>query len=182
MTEAQIRTLLYNYPQKGQKVLFDEYYTYVYAIAYRIINGIGTREDVEECVIDVFLEVIQRYDTVREGSLKSYIGTVAKNKAINVCRYVSAKSRRTDSFDDMPQELASSQDVENDIEQTELTDRLLSCISALGEPDATIILQKFFYDRNSTEIARLVGKPPAWVRNRCARALKRLRKDLADLH
>ncbi|MCR4647214.1 MAG: sigma-70 family RNA polymerase sigma factor [Oscillospiraceae bacterium] len=181
MTETQIRSLMYHDPKKGQRALFDEYYTYVYAIAYRKICGIGTREDVEECVSDVFHEVFRQVGNISEGSLKAYIGTVAKNKAINVCRYVCARSRRAESLDEFEQEYASDQNVEQDVEQSELTDRLLSCIEELGEPDATIIVQKYYYDRKSYEIAAMIGKNPAWVRTRCKRILKRLREALADL-
>ena len=182
MTEGEIRSLLYHDPERGEQALFDTYYNYVYAIIYRRICGIGTHEDAEECVIDVFLEVLKHFDSIRDGSLRAYIGTVARNRASNLCRYVSAKSRSTESIEEIGQVYASEQDVEDEIEQSELTERLLSCIAALGEPDATILIQKFYYDRNAREIASVIGKNPVWVRNRCSRAIKRLRKAFADLH
>lgn len=181
MTEAEIRAWMARDRTQGERVLFDAYYPYVYAIAVRRIAGIGTREDVEECVIDVFLEVLQRFDTIQEGSLQAYIGTAARHKASNICRYVSAKSRRTESLADMEREPADPQDVAQATETAMLTDRLLQGIASLGEPDATIIIQKFYYDRKAKEIGALFGKSPAWVRNRCARALKRLRTLLADV-
>ena len=180
MTEQQIRSLMAQQSEQGEQALFDTYYSYVYAIVHRKLCGAGTREDVEECVIDVFVEVFRRYDTIGEGALKAFIGTVARYRALNMVRYVSAKSRRTEPLDDAA-ELSSGQDVEGSVEQAELTDRLLGAVAALGEPDATIIIQKFFYGRNAREIAAVLGKDGAWVRNRCARALKRLREALQDL-
>lgn len=182
MTEEQIRTLMEEDPQQSERTLFEEYYSYVYAIAFRKISGTGTREDVEECVIDVFLEVLQRFPGIREGSLKAYIGTTAKNKALNVCRALSAKSRQTESIDDVNGlALVSGQDVAASAEQAELSRRLFGCIRDLGEPDAAIIIHKFFYGRSAGEIARILGTNPAQIRNRCSRALKRLRTALSDL-
>lgn len=182
MTESQIRALLQSHPEQGEKALFDTYYSYAYAIVLRKIDGIGTREDAEECVIDVFLEVFRHFDDIRTGSLKAYIGTIAKNKASNVCRAAMAKSRRTESLDaEHAKELPSGQDVAAETEAAEQTRRVLQSIAALGEPDATILIQKYYYNRNAIQIAAMLGLKPALVRNRCSRALKKLRKELADL-
>jgi len=51
----------------------------------------------------------------------------------------------------------------------------MSKIKELGEPDSTIILQKYYYDRSSGEIAELLSMKAATVRMRAARALDKLR-------
>ncbi len=182
MTEPQIRLLMQHQPEQGKRALFDTYYHYVYAIAYRKISGIGTHEDVEECVIDVFLDIFTRFDTIGSGSLKAYIGTAARHMASNTCRYLLAKSRNAEPLDEAAVlALPSGEDVAASAEQAELTQRLLQSIEALGEPDSVILIQKFFYGRDAGEIAGILGKSPAFVRNRCSRALKRLRAELSDL-
>ena len=137
MSEEQIRSLMQHDRETGERAIYDAYYTYVYAIVYRRISGIGTREDVEDCVIDVFLEVFRHFDMIHESSLNAYIGTAAKNKASNLCRRLTSRSRRTEPLEQSDTEYASEQDVEHEIEQSELTDRLLACIAQLGEPDAS---------------------------------------------
>lgn len=167
--------------ERGSRVLFDSYYHYVCAIVFRTVSGTGTREDAEECVIDVFLEAIQHFEEIQPGSLKAYIGTVAKNKALNTCRYLSAKSRQTVSLDSEElSRLDSGQDVQTSAEQSEQTEKLLKIISELGEPDASIIIQKYFLDRNSIEIARILHMNPVTVRSRASRALKYLKKKLSE--
>ena len=56
---------------------------------------------------------------------------------------------------------------------------LLSRINELGEPDSVIILQKFYYDRSSAEIAEILSMKASAVRMRAARALKKLKMVLA---
>ncbi|MBQ6632853.1 MAG: sigma-70 family RNA polymerase sigma factor [Ruminococcus sp.] len=51
-------------------------------------------------------------------------------------------------------------------------------INELGEPDSTIVTQRYYYDRTSAEIAKELGMRPSAVRMRSARALKRLKKAL----
>ena len=58
---------------------------------------------------------------------------------------------------------------------------MLEKTDELGEPDSTIIIQKYFFGRSSKEIARIVGMSPAAVRVRLSRALKRLRRALEEL-
>ena len=174
MTEEQIRQLMRDSPERGNRALFDTYYNYVCAVVFRTVNGTGSREDAEECVIDVFLEVMRRFEEIQPGALKAYIGTVAKNKALNVCRYLSAKSRQTVSIDSEEfSGLASGEEIENSVERSEL-------IAGLGEPDASIIIHKYFLDRNSVEIAGILHMNPVTVRSRTARALKRLKKLLTE--
>ncbi|MCR4646718.1 MAG: sigma-70 family RNA polymerase sigma factor [Oscillospiraceae bacterium] len=183
MQENEIRHLLQSAPERGCQALFEEYWQYAYAIVFHILRDCGSREDMEECTADALNDVMRGFEPAHSGSLKAYIGTIAKRRAIERRRVQLPKHGRTvslDSEDGMA--LPSEEDVAASAEQTELTKRLLNAITALGEPDATILIHKYFYDRNSVQIARSLGMNPITVRSRCARALKRLRSSLSDLN
>ena len=79
MNDSEILELLHRSPQKGHRALFDEYYSYVCAISVNILRGIGSREDIEECVIDTFTAVISKLDGSAVGSVKPFVGTAAKH-------------------------------------------------------------------------------------------------------
>ena len=66
-----------------------------------------------------------------------------------------------------------------DSDKNETRDILMNKINELGEPDSTIILQKYYYDRSSGEIAEMLSMKASAVRMRAARALEKLRKSLA---
>ena len=55
-------------------------------------------------------------------------------------------------------------------------------VEELGEPDSTIIIQKYFFMRSSAEISKLVSLTPEAVRVRCSRALKKLRETLTAMN
>lgn len=182
MTDSDILRLIQESPVKGHRALFDEYYNYVRAVTLRILRGYGSEDDINDCVIDTFTDVLLNVDSSREGSLKAYIGTAAKNKAISLQR--SLKRRNAGSFpldDDAMNSIPSTENIEEASERSEVTQRLLREIHLLGKPDSDIIIHKYFYDRNSREIGSILGLSPAAVRMKCSRAMKKLRKAMNDL-
>ncbi len=70
--------------------------------------------------------------------------------------------------------------VDDHIESSELRRILIQKIKELGEPDSTIIIQKFYYNRKSSEIAKTVSMTASSVRSRCTRAMDKLRKKLIE--
>lgn len=181
MTDNDIMSLMREAPPNGQRALFDKYYSYVYAIVKRILSGFGSADDCEECVIDVFASVMMKLGGDDISSLKSYVGAVSRNAAISMRRKLASKTGLNVSIEEENvAEIAEDTDVEKETAGKELSEQLLSCISDLGSPDSVIIIQKYYYDKSSKEIAEMLGMNAASVRVRCGRAMKRLRKLLDE--
>lgn len=182
MNDKDIKMQLKNVPEEGFRTLFDEYWSYAYTIAFNILRGCGSRNDIEDCVSDVLSDVAMNYDALHEGSLKAYIGTSAKRRAIDMKRSMNTRTSKNIPLDDELQlSISSEENIESDAENAEISSILLKRIEELGEPDASIIIQKYFYDRNSSETAKILGMNPITVRSRLKRALKKLRAALADM-
>lgn len=180
MTDKDIKELIKRSPGEGFKALFSEYWSYVYTIVYNILRDCGSRSDIEDCTADVLSDVMMNYNAEHEGSLKAYLGTSAKRRAIDMRR--SLISRKSISIDeDVSLQLTSDENIEAAAESSHISAILLSRIEELGEPDASIIIQKYFYDRSSAETARILGMNPITVRSRLRRALKKLRDVLTDM-
>jgi len=162
--------------------IFEEYCNYVYTIIFNILRSCGTREDIEECVSDTFADVYSCYDsqTEREGDIKGFISVIARRKAIRY--YNRLTSHGTDiSLDDenVFHEVQASDDVEAKAENSEMQKILIDKLNELGEPDTTIIIQKYFYNRTAVEISEMVSLSQQAIRVRCFRALKQLKKMLS---
>ena len=182
MNDNEIFRLMTEKPKIGQRAMFDEYYSYVYAVSINILRGYGTAQDVEECVIDTFTKVFRSISFENNPAIKPFIGTVAKNCALSMRRSLSTKNERSCSLEsEEVGSLSTGERLEENSEKKEMSQILLRQIKALGEPDSTIIMQKFFYELNSAQIGRLVGMTPTAVRMRCGRALKRLKTALVNI-
>lgn len=177
MTDNEILSLMRERPPEGQRALFDKYYSYVYSIVNRILSGFGSPDDAEECVIDVFASVMMKLVPDDDCSLKSYVGTIARNAAISMSRSLVIRTGRNISADDENMaEIADDEDIERNSDRSETSELLLKKVSELGPPDSIIIIQKYYYDKSSKEIAEMVGLNSTAVRMRCGRAMKRLKK------
>ena len=179
MTEETLRAQVIRSEEAGFRLLFQQYQGYVYSIVWSRIKGVCTKEDAEECVSDVFAEVFLHFHEIRQGALQAYIGTVAKRTAIDCFRSRTAKKNAV-LPDDTLADKAAPDDVAAEYEQDEQNRQLLASIRSLGEPDASIIIQKYYYDRDAKEIAAAVHMTPVAVRVRLSRALKRLKTLLTD--
>lgn len=177
MNGKDIIMLIRTEPSRGHRALFDEYKNYVYAIVYNRLRNTGTKEDIEECVGEVFADVLielERNETeIRE--LSGYISIVAKRKAI---KYYHALSHINNQHEELNDELRTQENVSETAEINERNRMLLRLVEELGEPDSTIILMRFYYKRNSAEIAKKLGLKSSTVRKRIERALKKLRNKM----
>ena len=179
-SESELRFAVSRSRKDGYHLLFQQYHSYVYAIVWNRIRAAGTHEDAEECVSDVFLDIFLNFDQIDEGKLQSYIRTIAKRKAIDYFRKLTAHPQPEPLEDQTLDMAVSDENVEQDYELTELRLTLLDRIRSLGEPDTTIIMMKYYYDCKPEEIAQTVHLTRANVRKRLSRAMKRLKQMLDD--
>ncbi|WP_297958418.1 RNA polymerase sigma factor [uncultured Ruminococcus sp.] len=181
MTDSEYRVLYDRSPAAAQNALFDEYLNYVYSIVYNKLRSCGREQDIEECVSDVFSAVFLSYDGSQtvNGDLKGFIGKIASNKAINMFHSLSARNGRTAYIDELEGQLPSEGSVAENAERSELRDIMIRCIKALGEPESTMVIHKYYYNMKSGEIGRRLSMPAGTVRVRCSRALKKLKTMLA---
>ena len=184
MTSKELADMMKQSPETCHKALVREYGRYVYAIVYNKLRGCGTNEDIEECVSDVFSDIFLKceLDISAENDVKYLISTVAKRKAIDSFRSLSAKANHIAETDEEEwQGFVSDFSVDERVDRSELRRVLLDKIDELGEPDSTILIQKFYYNRNSREIAKSVSMTAVAVRARCSRAMNRLRTALVEV-
>ena len=185
MTHEEYKKASDHSKEEAQRIIFNEYFKYVYTIVFSRLRSCASREDIEECVGDVFADVYIHYDSSKAvgEDISGFIGTVARNKAADMYRKLTRKRFTFVSVDDedVPEQEAP-ENTEADYEKKELRSSLMNCISLLGEPDSTIIMQKYFFMRSSQEIADKVSLTPEAVRMRCSRALKKLREKLTAMN
>lgn len=179
MTAKELNDLMRKDPDEMYRALMKELGRYVYVIVFNKLRSCGTEEDIEECVSDVFAELFIAVEDGGVNDVKRLAAAIAQRRAVDRFRSLSAKGRATVSVDDEEfPELADQLDVEDVSDANELRRILLREINSLGEPDSTILMQKFYYNKTSAEIAKTVKMTASSVRSRCSRAMERLRVSL----
>ncbi len=170
-----LSNLMKNDPENGTRALLRQYGGLLYCIVRRILAGYPD-DDIEECVSDVFYYLYRhrkRLD-LSDAALKSYLIKTAEHRAIDHQRKVARMP--------VPQEdaLWEAAEPERSAEELALSqlrrDELIERIRSLGEPDASILLMKYWLNLTSAEIGERLGMKPNTVVVRAGRALKRIRK------
>lgn len=177
MTGNELKALISSSPNDWHKTLYDEYKNYVYTIAFNRLRRVANIEDIEECVADVFAALLTNAESIfSKDDLKGIVGLVAKRKAIDYYRRLSARRGVYDRLE----EIADDSDLAADAELKELRGAVLGSIAALGQPDSAIILMSYYYGLTSNQIGSKLGMKPSAVRKRRERALKKLSELLAE--
>ena len=180
MTHEEFRSKMKVSTEQAHKELFETYCNYVYTIVFNRLRSTASREDVEECVCDVFADVYCYYDSEKavSGDISGFIGTIARRKAAMLYKSRISGVETVALDDELSQLLSSEQDVESETIANEQRNIILEKIAELGEPDSTIIIQKYYYGRSAKEIADMIKLTPENIRVRSGRAVRKLKEML----
>ena len=154
--------------------IIDAYMPLVKAIATKILNSMK-RQDIDECINDVFLTVWQNAHQFNgdANDFKKWIAMIAKYKAIDLYRQAEKQLSREQS--DTPLETKpSALQTDLSVLQREEKNELLFAISQLEEIDRDILLMKYYMELTNSEIANTLGLSKAAVDNRLYRGKKKL--------
>ena len=86
MREETIIRRLQSGDPAGLEALMERYIPYVSAVVWNILRDAMPPEDGEEVVSDVFLAAWRQAGDLRPGSVKAWLGSVARHKAKNRLR------------------------------------------------------------------------------------------------
>lgn len=178
MNDEKMIAALREGSQKAMGEIMGRYAKLLWPAAGAVLEGIGSAQDVEECVADAFVylwEHPERYDP-RRGKLKTWLSVIARSRAADRRRELTRRSA-------VPLEdeiLGDNPDLAGELLREETRQALLEAVNALGEPAREILLRRYSYDQKPREIARALGLSVIQVNNRLYQAKQKLRKALSD--
>ena len=174
MRDAALLERLQRRDQDALNELTERYRSYVCTVLSNMLSGVGAWADVEELCSDVFLALWQHADELRAGSLKPWLGTVARNRAkswLRVRRELPMDLDELELPDDGPS-------LEDEAGRQELAAAVRKAVDSLRPRDREIFLRYYFYLQPMEAIAAELGLAPASVRSRLSRGRALLRKKL----
>lgn len=142
----------------------------------RYVRGkIGNEHDSEDVVSDVFVKVFNGLSDFDENkaSLSTWIYTITRNAVID---YFRASKRLCE----LPEELCSEDDTEQNIINTEMLERLADALERLSERERDIIILHYYSGRTLKDIAEAMGISYSYTKLLHGGALKALRKHIDE--
>lgn len=180
MSDRELVELLRKNPDKGLEEMMTLYMGLVYAIVKNKIALYYSKEDIEECVIDVFHEMYKQRHALdsSKGSIKGFIAVIAKRKAISLYRSVENKKGMTVSLEeDYSEPLGPAQiAAEQIMMEKEQTKEIIDFIRSLGEPDSEILIRKYYFGQSTRSIAQDLGIRENTIDKKISRGRNKLRE------
>jgi len=140
--------------QKGDagslEVLIRRYTPYVSAVVYRFLGSLP-REDLEEAVADTFVALWRHAADLEAETLRSWLGTVAANKAKSKLR------AHTDSAPLLETLPSPEKTPEGQTESQETGQALWRAVDSLPEPERTLFFRYYYEGEKLKTVAAELG-------------------------
>lgn len=185
LQDSELLQLLRKKPEKALDKMINIYSGLVYTIASDKLSLICSKEDIEECVSDVFYEAYRQRDVIdlQKGSIKAFIAVVAKRKAIDIYRSLKNKNSKLVSLDDIFYEttIPDKTNTEQAVTMKEEQVAIIKEIKYLGEPDSEIFIRKYYFGQSTKLIAKALGIKENTIDKKVSRGLVKLREGLGGI-
>lgn len=177
MSDTALMAAILRRDERAIGRVIDRYSRLLWPIAAAVLQNVGSEQDVEEVVADVFIclwQDPQRYVPER-GSLKTLLCVMVRSRAID--RYRKLTRDMTLPLEEML--LSTGPSVQELLEAQENRMALAAAVQALEEPGREILVRRYFYNQKPKQIALAMGLSVKQVDNALYRMKKRLRGSLA---
>jgi len=161
------------------EVVFDRHADAAFSLAYRMCGRRGMAQDI---VQDAFLSLWRsgaRYDRTR-GSVRSWVLSVVRNRAIDMFRRETVHSGRDVSAEGVVERMPAPDDVAVDAERREDARGVRSALRDLPAEQRQVIELAYFGGFSHLQIAEMLDVPAGTVKGRMRLGLSKLRVALGD--
>ena len=162
MEDSGIVELYWTRSESAISDTMKKYGKYCFAIAYGILSN---TEDANESVNDTYLDAWNSMPPHRPAILSTFLGKITRRISIDRWRGSMAGKRGGGEYalalDELEDCVASSSDVEKEVEQRELVKGLNDFLSSLPEQERDVFICRYFFLLSLSEICNRLAIVPA---------------------
>jgi RNA polymerase sigma factor (sigma-70 family) len=156
--------------------IYDQFASFVYGLALRVIGDARAAEDVAQ---DVFVCIWERPDAFdpERGSMRTWLGTLAHRRAVDHVRREEARRRRAIRE-------ASRSETTPDVEEMAMAlvtaERVRAALATLPDDQRRAIQLAYFGGKTYRQVAEVLGIPEGTAKSRLRVGLRRIADALDD--
>lgn len=144
-------------------------------------NILPTEEDAEECVNDAALDVWNSVPPQTPRSLSAYACSLARNRALDRRRYLSAEKRSgADVIEAELESIAGGDPIGEYLDSQELQQILQEFLAALSRENRILFVKRYYFCKSVTAIANEMRMSENAVSARLSRLRDRLSRLLRE--
>ena len=176
MQEETLLELYFSRSETALEQTKQQYGTYCYAIAYRIL---AQPQDAEECENETYWKAWQAIPPNRPHSLKAFLGKITRNLALHFWERNHAAKRGGNAVDLALDELTECIPASDSVEQAADAAALQACLQSflqqLPRETRIVFVQRYWYLNSIAEIAQKNGMGESKVKMILLRTRKKLK-------
>jgi RNA polymerase sigma factor (sigma-70 family) len=168
--EREIRDRLVAGDEGALVEVYDQFSSFVYGLALRVIGDARAAEDVSQ---DVFVSVWERpgaFDPIR-GSLRTWLGTLAHRRSVDHVRREEARRRRALRE---ASRATPTPDVEEMATALVTSEQVRAALETLPEEQRRAIHLAYFGGKTYCQVAEVLGIPEGTAKSRLRLGLRRI--------
>jgi RNA polymerase sigma-70 factor (ECF subfamily) len=175
--EHEIRARLGARDEAALGEIYDQYSSFVYGLALRVIGDARAAEDVSQ---DVFLFVWERPDAFdpERGSLRTWLGTLTHRRSVDYVRREEARRRRMQR--DAARRPTQTPDVEEMATALVTAEKVRNALDVLPEEQRRAIQLAYFGGLTYRQVAEELGIPEGTAKSRLRLGLRRVADALGE--
>lgn len=160
--------------EKALDYLYESHLGLAYKIALDNLKDIGSREDIEECVSDIFVGVWNNIDKYNGEvtTFKTWFCAVCRYKAIDYRRKLKSNTANVELDEN---ELIEPLSVEDRVLIEEDIDALKGIIDSMPEVDRQIFIKRYILNEKIDDISKALGISRGAIDNRLSRGRKSIK-------
>jgi RNA polymerase sigma-70 factor (ECF subfamily) len=180
LADEELMPLVGRKDPEAFEVLYDRHGGAAYSLAYRIV---GDRAAAEEVTQEAFISVWRsgaRFDATR-GSVRSWLLSVLRNRAIDFLRSKAGKAPKLDFDDDSAlEQRPAAERTEEEALRRETAVEVRGALGKLPGEQSKVIELAYFGGFSHSEIAEILQLPMGTVKGRMRLGLEKIRGELAE--
>jgi RNA polymerase sigma-70 factor (ECF subfamily) len=179
LADEDLMQLVHDGEARAFEIIFDRHASMAFSLAYRMC---GRRALAEEVVQEAFLSLWRtaaRYDGAR-GSVRSWVLSIVRNRAIDALRRGWTRDSRDVSGDDIADRVAGTERTDVEVARRDEALRIRGALDELSAEQRRVIELAYFGGFSHTEIAEMLGLPVGTVKGRMRLGLAKLRLVLTE--
>jgi RNA polymerase sigma-70 factor (ECF subfamily) len=172
--ERDVRERLVGNDDAALAEIYDQYSSFVYGLALRVVGDARAAEDVSQ---DVFVGLWERpaaFDPDR-GSLRTWLGTLTHRRAVDHVRREEARRRRAERD---AARAVSAPDVEELATAMVAAERVRAALDLLPSEQRRAIQLAYFGGKTYRQVAEVLGIPEGTAKSRLRLGLRRIAEAL----
>jgi RNA polymerase sigma-70 factor (ECF subfamily) len=179
LADEDLMPLVHEGNARAFEVVFDRHADAAFSLAYRMCGRRGMAQDI---VQDAFLSLWRsgaRHDRSR-GSVRSWVLSVVRNRAIDMFRRETVRTGRDVSAEGVVERIPAPDDVVLDAERRQDARDVRSALRDLPAEQRQVIELAYFGGFSHLQIAEMLDVPAGTVKGRMRLGLSKLRVALSD--